>query len=408
MENPVATVPARRLARSGGRSSPPEPIGGAISLEKKFVLALLALLVPSCALYAMWERRRGNKIVVALQPGAAAAVGDLLTTNVLVTLSLAIVVAMIALVMGHFMVLKPLRQLVVMARAVGDGDFARRLHLQRDDDIGRLADEMDATSDKLEAAQRAAEAHVAALEQLRHSDRVTTLGRLASSVAHELGNPINVIELRAQMIATGATSSTADARQSATIIVEQTQRMTRIISEVLSFASRRPRKKENVDVVDVVRSAVALCAQTAKQRNVSVRLDVPGTAVDIQGDRDRLLQVVLNLVINGVQAMSGGVLTVSVHDERRAPEGNPRGSEEPYACIDVIDHGVGIPTESLPRIFEPFFSTKSAEEGTGLGLSIAQGIAKEHDGWISVASEPGHGASFSVHLPKANGVAHGE
>jgi signal transduction histidine kinase len=141
---------------------------------------------------------------------------------------------------------------------------------------------------------------------------------------------------------------------------------------------------------------------------VSVRLDVPATSVDIQGDPDKLLQIVLNLVINGAQAMSGGELTISVHDERRVPESNPHGSDEPYACIDVIDHGVGIPKESLPRIFEPFFSTKSAEEGTGLGLSIAQGIAKEHDGWISVASEPGHGASFSVYLPKGNGAVHGE
>jgi two-component system NtrC family sensor kinase len=340
-----------------------------------------------------------------LSSETAATVSDLLTTNVLATIVLASLVAVIALVVGHFMVLKPLRQLVVMARAVGNGDFARRLRLERSDDIGRLADEMDATSDKLEAGQRAAEAHMAALEQLRHSDRVSTLGRLASSVAHELGNPLNVIQLRAQMIAAGATN---DAQHDATIIIEQTERMTRIISEVLSFASRRPRKKENVDVVDVVRSAVALSAQTAKQRNVSVRLDVPATAMDIQGDRDRLLQVVLNLVINGAQAMNGGVLRISVHDERRVPEGNPLGSEEPYACIDVIDHGEGITKESLPRIFEPFFSTKSAEDGTGLGLSIAQGIAKEHDGWISVVSEPGHGASFSVHLPKSNGIAHGK
>ncbi len=355
----------------------------------------------------MWERQRETAFVRNLRPSATVAVGGLFAANVFATIALASVVAVIALVVGHFMVLRPLKQIVVMARAVGNGDFGRRLRLERNDDIGRLAAEMDATSDKLEAAQRAAESHMAALEQLRHSDRVSTLGRLASSVAHELGNPLNVIELRAQMIATEATGAAGDTHRDATIIVEQAQRMTRIISEVLSFASRRPRKKESIDVIDVVRSAVALSAQTAKQRNVSVRLDVPATTVAIEGDRDRLLQVVLNLVINGAQAMSGGVLTVSVRDERCVPESNPRGSEEPYACIEVIDHGVGIPKESLPRIFEPFFSTKSAEEGTGLGLSIAQGIAKEHDGWISVASEPGQGASFSVHLPKANGALHG-
>jgi signal transduction histidine kinase len=295
-----------------------------------------------------------------------------------------------------------------MARAVGDGDFGRRLHLDRNDDIGRLASEMDATCDKLSAARDAAETHMAALEHLRHSDRISTLGRLASSVAHELGNPLNVIVLRAEMIVADTMVSIADMRRDATIILEQAQRMTRIIGEVLSFARRSPRKTTSINLIEVVRSAIALSAQTAKKRNVSVRLDVPSTAVDIQGDPDRLLQVVLNLLINGAQAMNGGVLTVGVHDEQRPPQSNPNGTEGRYARIDVIDHGVGIPEESLPRIFEPFFSTKSEEDGTGLGLSIAQGIAKEHDGWISVASRLGHGASFSVHLPKSNGVSHGK
>ena len=364
--------------------------------------------MPGSLLYAAWEHRNARAIVERLPPEAASPVRDLLTVNVVANVLLASVAAVIALGVAHFMLLRPLGQLVLMARAVRDGDFARKLRLERNDEIGRLADEMDATSDKLEAAQQSNEAHMAALEQLRHSDRVSTLGRLASSVAHELGTPLNVIELRAQMIASGTTASIIDARHDATVIVEQTQRMTRIIGEVLSFARRRPRKMKSVNVIDVVRSAVALSAQTAKQRNVSVRLDMPATPVDIQGDPDKLLQIVLNLVINGAQAMSGGELTISVRDERRVPESNPHGSDEPYACIDVIDHGVGIPKESLPRIFEPFFSTKSAEEGTGLGLSIAQGIAKEHDGWISVASEPGHGASFSVYLPKGNGAVHGE
>src|SRR5207249_319197 len=135
----------------------------------------------------------GYAIVANLPSDQAATVGDLLAMNVIATVVLASMVAGIALVVGHFMVLRPLRQLVMMARAVGDGDFGQRLRLERTDDIGRLADEMDATSNKLEAAHRAAEAQMAALEQLRHSDRVSTLGRLASSVAHELGNPLNVI-----------------------------------------------------------------------------------------------------------------------------------------------------------------------------------------------------------------------
>jgi signal transduction histidine kinase len=343
-----------------------------------------------------------------LPPQAAGQVHRLLALNGVATIVLVFAVGVMAATLAHVMLLRPLRGLVMMARAVGDGDFGRRLHLERNDDIGRLATEMDATCDKLSAARDAAETHMAALEQLRHSDRISTLGRLASSVAHELGNPLNVIALRAEMIAADTLVSIADARRHATIIVEQTRRMTRIIGEVLSFARPSPRKTMSVDVIDVVRSAIALSAQTAKKRNVSVLLDVPASPVDIQGDPDRLLQVVLNLVMNGAQSMSGGVLTVRVHDERRPPQSDPDGTEGPYARIDVIDRGAGIPEESLHRIFEPFFTTKSAADGTGLGLSIAQGIAKEHDGWISVVSRLGHGASFSVHLPKSNGASHGK
>lgn len=288
----------------------------------------------------------------------------------------------------------------------GEGLALPRALASRCDDIGRTANEVATTRNELEAAQRAADAHMAALERLRHSDRILTLGRLASSVAHELGTPLNVIELRAERIASGATSL-ADARHDATLILEQAQRMTRIIDDVLSFARRLPRKKETVDVVDVVRNAILLSTQTAKNRNVSVRLDAPNTGIDIQCDPDRLLQIVLNLVMNGEQATSDGVLTVRVHDACSSPESDPHGPMKQYVCIEVTDDGPGIPREALPKIFEPFFSTKGVDEGTGLGLSIAQGIAKEYEGWISVASEPGHGTTFSVYLPEGNGAAHG-
>lgn len=367
-------------------------------------------MAPGCLLYSVLERSAELATVANLAPREAELVHHLLAVNVVGAVLLACTVAVLAAVIAHFLFVSPLRHLVAMARAVGDGDFVHRLRLERDDDIGRLGDELDATCDKLLAAQGAAEAHIAALEQLRHSDRISTLGRLASSVAHELGTPLNVVELRAQLIASGTSATLADARHDATIIVEQSQRMTRIIADVLSFARRSPRKKKVVNVVDVVRSAIALSTQTAKKRNVVVQLDVPATGVDVQGDPDQLLQIVLNLVINGAQAMNGGVLTVGVHDERRRPESDPHGDEGPYTCIDVIDRGSGIQKELLPKIFEPFFTTKSADEGTGLGLSIAQGIAREHDGWISVASELGRGSSFSVHLPRSatNGMTHGQ
>jgi len=381
---------------------------GVLNVEKKLALALLATLAPACLLFNVWEHRRVQAVAASLPPEASAIARELLSASVMASVAVIFGVTAIAVAIAHFVLLEPLRQVFVMARAVRNGDLGHRLRLNRNDEIGQLASEMDGTCDELEAAQHATEAHIAALEQLRHSDRISTLGRLAASVAHELGTPLNVVELRAQMIASGETASADDTRHDATIIVQQAQRMTRIINEVLSFARRRPPKLQRVDLVEVVRRAIALSAQTAKKRNVVVRLDAAGGGVIIEGDADKLLQIVLNLVINGAQAMSGGVLTVGVRHVRHAPENDPGGPEESYACIDVVDQGTGIAKESLTKIFEPFFSTKSADEGTGLGLSIAQGIAREHEGWISVVSEAGRGAAFSVYLPEGHEVTLGQ
>jgi signal transduction histidine kinase len=257
-----------------------------------------------------------------------------------------------------------------------------------------------ARTDQLEAARRTSDAHLLELDQLRHSDRVATLGRLASSVAHELGNPLNVIELRAQLISSGDAATLQQAQQNALIILEQARRMTRIIGEVLSFSRMQPAKLDRVDLVGVLRKAIALTEHIAAKSRATIVLDAPQRA-EIDGDADKLLQIVVNLLVNGIQAMpQGGRVSVSVVDESRSPIDDPLAPARAYACIEVRDRGLGIPPELLPKIFEPFFSTRGAEGGTGLGLSVAQGIAHEHDGWISATSEEGSGSSFQVHLPK--------
>jgi two-component system, NtrC family, sensor kinase len=256
-------------------------------------------------------------------------------------------------------------------------------------------------TDQLEAAERAHEEHVAALDQLRHSDRIATLGRLASSVAHELGNPLNVIELRAQLITSGAATTLEQAQQSAAVIVEQTRRMTRIIGEVLSFARMQPARIARTDLTMVLRKALALSQHISKKHGTNIQLELPETAVELDGDADKLLQIIVNLVVNGIQAtLGGGTLSVRIDEEHRAALDDPDGKHRRYVRVDVADHGVGIPGDLLSKVFDPFFSTRTAEGGTGLGLSVAQGIAREHEGWISVTSELGRGSTFKVYLPK--------
>ncbi len=351
-----------------------------MDLETKFVLWLLAVLAMGCVAFFMLEAQRASLIVMSV---------------------LILGVGLIATGVAHYAVFRPIRRLVVMAKAVGSGDFSNRLGLERRDEIGSLAFEMDTMCDQLQAAQLTAEAHIAALDQLRHSDRIATLGRLASSVAHELGNPLNVIELRAQLILSGDSMTPQEVQQSASVIVEQSRRMTRIIGEILSFARMQPAKISRLDLVSVVRKALMLSEHISKKHRTNTHVELAEPAIEIDGDADKLLQVIVNLVMNGVQAMpNGGTLTVRVRDEARAPIDDPEGKVRDYVCIDVTDRGVGIAPESIGQVFEPFFSTKSADGGTGLGLSVAQGIAREHEGWIQVESQLGQGASFTVYLPK--------
>lgn len=320
--------------------------------------------------------------------------------SVIPAFGITVAIGVITVIAAHYALFKPLQRMVEMARRMVAGDFSTRLALTRRDDLGRLALEMDRMCEQLEAARSAADAHIAALEQLRHLDRVATLGRLASTVAHELGNPLNVIELRAQLTLVQA-STLGQAQQNASVIVEQTRRMTRIVEEVLSFARLRPVKKSRIDLADVLRSAVALCEHTARKNKAVIEIDLPHGAIEVDGDPDTLLQIVVNLIMNGAQAMPrGGALRVATSDVSRTAIDDPEGASSDYVCVEVLDRGEGMSEEVLAKAFRPFFSTKATAGGTGLGLSVAQGIASDHNGWIAATSEVGLGSSFKVYLPK--------
>lgn len=351
-----------------------------MNIERKFILGLVLVLGAGCmAIYAFWISQ----------------------TSLMAPLAVVLGVGVLASAVAHYSLFRPVRQLVVMARAVGAGDFSKRLNLDRRDEIGSLAAEMDAMCDQLEVARCAAEAHIVALEQLRHSDRVATLGRLASSVAHELGNPLNVIELRAQMIASGDVDTLSQAQFNATVIEEQAQRMTRIIGQVLSFARRQPAQLVRLDLVSVLRKAISLTEHISKQHKATLQLQVHRSRIELAGDRDKLLQVIVNLLVNGIQASPQNALVrIRTSEMTRAAADDPDGETHSYVCIEVIDQGAGIEEHLLSKIFDPFFSTRLAAGGTGLGLSVAQGIALEHEGWIVASSEAQQGACFKVYLPK--------
>jgi len=311
----------------------------------------------------------------------------------------------IALAVGAWLVGRPTRRLIAKANRIGGGDFGAPLVLPQRDEIGALAAALNSAAARLaEATRRAAgetAQRLAALEQLRHADRLATVGTLAAGVAHELGTPLTVVAEHGRMIARGGTDDPA-ARDSGRVIVEQAIRMTTIIRQLLAFARRQPPRTAAHDLSQLVDETLALLAPLAARRQVLLRRPTGAATPAADVDVAQMQQALTNLVVNGIQAMPhGGTVEVAVDRVDATPPLGERGDAGSFARITVRDEGSGIAVADRERIFEPFFTTKGVGDGTGLGLSVTYGIVREHGGWLAVDSEPGRGACFSIHLPIA-------
>jgi signal transduction histidine kinase len=317
--------------------------------------------------------------------------------------TLALAFLLVAMAMGRRLVGRPVEQLVALARRIGEGDLEARVHLrQKDDELATLADAMNQMARGLAAARAQVAAETAArlstLENLRHADRLGTVGKLASGVAHELGTPLNVVFGRAKMIASGEAEGD-ETKECALIITQQVQHMTGIIRQLLDFARRRPPQRAPENLAELVSHTLQLLHPMAARRGILLTREAEGP-LELEVDGAQLQQALTNLVVNGIQAMKRpGTLRVRLGRARAVPPPEVGGPEAGWVRLDVMDEGEGISPEALPRVFEPFFTTKDVGEGTGLGLSVSYGLIRDHGGWIAVSSEPGRGSCFSIFLP---------
>lgn len=326
------------------------------------------------------------------------------TETFVTTLILVLASAALSTLLGVWLIGRPMRALADKARRVGQGDFAGPLVLPQRDELGELAREMNTMCEQLVSAHAQVAEETAqkqkAQEQLRHADRLSTVGKLAAGLAHELGTPLNVVSGRAQMILGGDTTETERADY-ARVIIDATDKMTRIIRQLLEFGRRKIPKKASCSLGALVDKTLEMLAPLASKRQVELVRD-PASKGDIALDADAsaLEQVLMNLVVNAVQAMEKpGQVRVGLFEESATPPGVAFGAPVQCAVLSVADGGHGIPESDLAHVFEPFFTTKDVGEGTGLGLSVAYGIIQEHGGWIDVTSEVGKGSTFRVALP---------
>lgn len=306
-----------------------------------------------------------------------------------------------AVVLGAWLVSRPLERVVAQARRIGAGDLSQRLEAKGSDEVAGLCRELNTMTDELRdtraRADDEAKQRILALEQLRHADRLRTVGTLASGIAHELGTPLNVILMRAKMIASGETPKDESA-EAAKIIAAQADRVTKIVRQLMDFARRRAPNRTKANLGDLAEHVALLLDALAKKARVVVTVERAEEPVEANVDPGQIEQAITNLVINAVHAMpDGGDLVVRVrHEEAQRDDGT-----DPVRCavIEVEDEGTGVAPEDLERIFEPFFTTKGVGQGTGLGLSVTHGIVGDHDGWMGAESTLGKGTRFTIYLP---------
>jgi len=259
---------------------------------------------------------------------------------------------------GVRMIGSPLKKLVRQTQKIGDGDYESTEEIQTNDEFGQLSTALNAMAKKISGQQELlaseAAANLETLEQLRHADRLKTVGRLAAGIAHEIGTPLNVVSGRAGLIRSGKLSQ-QELEESADAIQFESNRIAGIVQQLMDFARHNPPKRTATDLRVVVERTIELLRTLASKNNHSIEFtsvgDPPFTAFI---DESQIQQVLTNLIVNATQAMSDG----------------------------------------------PFFTTKEIGQGTGLGLSIAHGIVEEHAGTIEFESQLGVGTTFRLLLPK--------
>jgi signal transduction histidine kinase len=289
---------------------------------------------------------------------------------------------------------QPLHRLVaVMARAEG-GDLSARVEPVGTDELGRLAGNFNAMISRLDAAQQEIERYHQ--EQLARADRLATIGEMAAAIAHEIRNPLTGISGALSVL--GRNFAADDPRRD---IVREThlliERLNKSVEEILHYARPSQPQLQEVDLSEIIGRTLSLVEGEARKAQVRIVKDfvqppqAPAAVPQVNADPHQLQQIVMNLVLNAIQASTAGG---EIHVRTRAAAGP---DAQPCARIEIEDSGKGMSADEVAKAFQPFFSTKA--QGTGLGLPIAKQIVEQHHGRVTLRSAPGAGTCVVVELP---------
>jgi two-component system NtrC family sensor kinase len=224
-------------------------------------------------------------------------------------------------------------------------------------------------------------------QQIGQSEKLASLGRLAAGVAHEINNPLTGVLTFAHLLREKPNLDEQD-RADLDLIIRETTRAAEIVRRLLDFSRERPVMMERLELDEVVRRTVQLIRNQKLFEGIVITEHLQENLPEINGDMNRLQQVILNLALNSCEAMpQGGTITITT----ALSNGEVR--------LEIADTGCGIKPDVMERIFEPFFTTKPVGQGTGLGLAVTYGIVQQHGGSIEVECEEGKGTKFILAFP---------
>lgn len=239
--------------------------------------------------------------------------------------------------------------------------------------------------EKIEVEEKLKEAQA----KLAQSEKMASLGKLAAGVAHEINNPLTGVLFYASLLLERPDLD-SQTKEDLSFILEDANRCKEIVKSLLVYSRRTDSHKDVVQINSVVEKSLKLTRDQKKFRNITINKKLTSQMMPVYADINKLSQVVINLVVNAVDAMDGnGTLTLTTYQD----------TYEDKVYLEVRDTGDGIPHENLSKIFDPFFTTKEVGKSTGLGLSIVYGIMEEHDGSIFVKKTSSKGTSFVLEFP---------
>jgi len=374
---------------------------------------------PSCSNASCHAHSASTKVLgivdiaLRLDPVQRQTQAMMLQTVISTSLEVLIGAAFVILFTRRF-VATPIQQLIEGTKAVSAMELDRPIQAtRRSQEIDDLVDSFNLMRERLKLAvaelndmQQTLESKVeertqqlqTAQRKLIQADRLATLGTLSASVAHEINNPVsgvlNLSMLLERLMANGMypQGREAEFRKYLSLISSETARVGRIVSDLLAFSRRSKPQRAPADLNKLVRTTLGLAGHKLKLINAEVVLELQDDLPSVECDASQMQQVILNLVLNGAQAMQsqgGGKLTIRT---RLVDDGN-------NVELCVQDTGEGIAPENLHKIFDPFFTTKADGKGVGLGLAVLYGIVKAHEGEVEVTSQRNEGTTFTVTLP---------